>query len=53
MSGREVSGSIFLGDLGGTIRGGNVRAGLFPRRELSERELSLRRSCPGGGTVRG
>ena len=27
MSGREVSGSVFLGDLGGTCPGGTVRRG--------------------------
>ena len=49
----EVSGSVFLGDLGGTVRVGNVRVGLFSRRELSGRKLivgklSLWGSCLGG-----
>ena len=37
-----MSGPIFSEDLVGTVRGGNVRVGLFSRRELSESEL------PGG-----
>ena len=47
MSGREVSGSVFLGDPGGTVRVGSVRVGFF----------FLGEDCPGGncpgGTVLG
>ena len=48
-----MSGPIFSEDLVGTVRGGNVRVGLFSRWELSGRELpggklTFLRSCPGG-----
>ena len=37
---REVSGLVFLGDVRGTVREGNVLVGLLLKRELYVRELT-------------
>ena len=58
MSGREETGSVFLGDLGGNIRRGSVLVGIFSRRglygkELPGKELSAWGYCPGENCMGG